>query len=175
MSTPYSQLNTPERWEWHAKLYAFRRVVLGVDPELRSSPCDENGDWFAERLVEEAERELRQKHAAVALRCQKARPDYMPENDMRVEGRRIENEWAQKRGYKDFEAYKHAERLDHVEACKRLIATMPGPRGIPRESQPTGYIAVSARVHRLRDRINDPEALRKARIQLGIEPQRAAE
>lgn len=134
MSRTYEQLAVPERWEWHANVYAFRRVALEADPAERSTPCDPNGDWFDGQLVDAAERRLRTKRAAKYASRRK--------DDSAVwEARDIENQWARDRGYGDFEQYKASERIDHAEACKRLILSLPGPKAIPRETDKTFDIA----------------------------------
>ena len=30
MSQKYSEMSKPQRWQWHAEVYALRRVMLGV-------------------------------------------------------------------------------------------------------------------------------------------------
>lgn len=47
----YSRLTEPERWQWHAGVYAFRHVVLGASIEERVSPCDPEGKWYDDKLV----------------------------------------------------------------------------------------------------------------------------
>src|SRR5262245_21587844 len=61
LTKKYADMTVPERWEWHAGIYAFRRVVLDIDE--RTSPCDAEGVWFDARLVDAAERRLRAKRA----------------------------------------------------------------------------------------------------------------
>ncbi len=112
MTKPYATLSVPEQWQWHAEIFAFRRVALGVGRDERTSPCDPDGAWFDASLVEEAERRLRNTRAA---KQQHRRDD----SDV-CDARDIENKWAQQRGYNDFEHYKQMERLDHVDACVRV-------------------------------------------------------
>jgi hypothetical protein len=52
-----------DRWRWHAEVYAFRRVVLGVSYDLRTSPCDLKGEWFDAYLVDEATRRYQRHYA----------------------------------------------------------------------------------------------------------------
>ena len=127
MSKPYASLTVPEQWEWHARVYAFRRVVLDVDPDMRTSPVDPEGKWFDAALVDEAERRLRNKRAA-----RYARRD----GDAAVwEARDIEDNWARDRGYRDFEHYKQVERIDHVEACCRVAQSfIAGIKLMPTEA-----------------------------------------
>lgn len=58
-------LSEPERWQWHAEVYAFRRVYLGTSIEDRVSPCDPDGRWFDAFLVRAAETRMRETIARV--------------------------------------------------------------------------------------------------------------
>jgi hypothetical protein len=51
----YASLTEFEKWDWHADVYGFRRVVLSVAPNDRTSPCDPAGDWFDEQRAAIAE------------------------------------------------------------------------------------------------------------------------
>ena len=57
----YALLSESERWLWHADVYAFRRIMLGISEHIQSSPADPNGQWFDARLIAEAERRLHAK------------------------------------------------------------------------------------------------------------------
>jgi hypothetical protein len=57
----FASLTEHQRWEWHADVYAFRRVTLGVSPEERRSPTDHQGKWFNATLIEIAESYYRRK------------------------------------------------------------------------------------------------------------------
>ena len=57
-SRSYSSLSTVEKWEWHADVYAFRRVFLGIYDT--TSPCDEHGVWYDASLADAAERRKRE-------------------------------------------------------------------------------------------------------------------
>jgi hypothetical protein len=59
----FASLTEHQKWEWHADVYAFRRVMLGISPEERRSPPDSEGRWFNETLIGIAERFYRHKHA----------------------------------------------------------------------------------------------------------------
>src|SRR6185312_5035486 len=48
----YGQLTDAEKWQWHADVYAFRRIVLEADEQ--TSPCDPDGEWFNEELIRAA-------------------------------------------------------------------------------------------------------------------------
>ena len=115
-------------WEWHAGVYAFRRVVLGVSPDEHTSPPDPEGKWFDESLVAEAERRLRNRRAA-KFANQRGDDDVWYARD-------IENNWARDRGYRDFEHYKQVERIDHVEACCRVAKSfIAGIKLMPTEAE----------------------------------------
>lgn len=154
----YAKLTTAERWQWHAEVYAFRRVVLGASNDEYTSPCDPDGKWFDNTLVTEAERLLRKKH-----KPRKSQDDVW-------EARDVENKWAQDRGYNDFENYKASERLDHAEACRRLILSMPGPKTIPRAAggKLADPHAVAAALG-IKAREYTSDELRAGRIALGLE------
>jgi hypothetical protein len=58
----YASMTTNERLRWHADVYAFRRVFLGVPDSEHTSPCDEKGEWFDPDLVEAATAVKRRKY-----------------------------------------------------------------------------------------------------------------
>ena len=60
-------MTNEERWWWHADVYAWRRVYLGIHE--RTSPPDPHGVWFDGVMVDEAEDRLRTKlrRARIAL------------------------------------------------------------------------------------------------------------
>lgn len=51
----YATLSEGEKWDWHADVYGFRRVVMGAPVSERTSPCDGAGDWFDEHRAAVAE------------------------------------------------------------------------------------------------------------------------
>lgn len=111
LTKPYAALTVPEKWQWHAAVYAFRRATLGISRDEKTSPCDPDGIWFDERLIDEAERRLHnQREAKNPARKRRERDEVFDARD-------VENQWARQRGYNDFEHYKEIERLDHVDAC----------------------------------------------------------
>jgi hypothetical protein len=69
MSFDYGRMPKPQRWEWHAEVYALRRVMLGVSNDTHTSPCDTKGEWYDEQAVAQAEAKLRGKLAEQANRC----------------------------------------------------------------------------------------------------------
>jgi hypothetical protein len=170
LNKPYEAMSTAERWQWHADVYAFRRVVLGIAPEEHTSPCDVEGKWFDEVLVSEAERRLRNRRAV------KYSANRRDDSDV-WEARGVENKWAQDRGYNDFEHYKLVERIDHVDACVRVansfvaaMQKMPGSddRKLNDPHAVAATLGVKAREY-------TPEELRAGRIALGLERAEAAE
>lgn len=169
MSRKYSQLTVAEQWEWHARVYAFRRVVLSIERGERTSPCDTSGEWFDAALVDEAERRLRHQRASKFANLHRDDSDVW-------DAREVENKWAQDRGYKNFEHYKAAERIDHVEACKRLILSLPGPKTMPREpGGKAGDQRLVAAALGVRAWEPTAEQLRAGRVALGLERREAAE
>jgi hypothetical protein len=69
MSITSASMTVPQRWKWHAEVYALRRVVLGVPPGEHTSPCDPNGQWYDEAAVAAAEASLRARFAEQSRRC----------------------------------------------------------------------------------------------------------
>lgn len=57
----YASLSTLQKWEYHADVYGFRRVFLDVPRDERTSPCDQNGEWFDEGRVAVCERYWRRR------------------------------------------------------------------------------------------------------------------
>jgi hypothetical protein len=64
----YARLSDQQKWEWHADIYAFRRVCLGAGPD-DPTPCDPKREKFNEHLVGIAERFYRAKHAELSRQC----------------------------------------------------------------------------------------------------------
>lgn len=71
----FARLNEQQKWEWHAEVYAFRRVVLNVPESERTSPCDADGKWFNPHLVGIAERYHRLQIGEQKRRCQASTRD----------------------------------------------------------------------------------------------------
>jgi len=65
----YAKITQAQKRQWHAEVYAFRRVVLTVPHTERTSPCDPTGEWYDEHAVAEAEAKLRAKLAEQYRRC----------------------------------------------------------------------------------------------------------
>ena len=70
MSQKYSEMSKPQRWQWHAEVYALRRVLLGVPRDVHTSPPDPKGEWYDEGAVARAEAALRERVAEQSQRCQ---------------------------------------------------------------------------------------------------------
>lgn len=69
MSIDYAKLTVPQKWQWHAEVYALRRVLLDVSHDEHTSPSDPKGEWFDGRLVAVAEQRYRDKHAEQVRKC----------------------------------------------------------------------------------------------------------
>jgi hypothetical protein len=59
-ATGFASLTTTEKWEWHADVYGFRRVCLGIHAEQKTSPCDQSGKWFEPARANVAEAHYRE-------------------------------------------------------------------------------------------------------------------
>lgn len=57
----YASLTEGEKWDWHADVYGYRRLVVGAPIDEHVSPCDTAGDWFDERRARIAEAHYRAK------------------------------------------------------------------------------------------------------------------
>src|SRR6185312_12502636 len=93
----YGQLTDAEKWQWHADVYAFRRIVLEVPPDEQTSPCDPGGEWLNEELIRAAA-------ARLQLRRDRGRMERkrVLDEQRHREGRALCDAWARKRGYADF-------------------------------------------------------------------------
>jgi hypothetical protein len=69
MSIDYARMTVPQRWQWHAEVYALRRVMLGVPNDTDTSPCDPQSVWYDRNAVAIAETKLRAKLAEQSQRC----------------------------------------------------------------------------------------------------------
>ena len=149
MSKKFAELTTPERWEWHARVYAFRRVVLGISPDVRTSPPDPNGEWFDPAMVEREERALRNKHAARQREIEKDREERRKEDDAASAKREA---MAAELGYPSF-GYMLCIGL--VNAVKSAYAHGRGAGKVPTAAD----LGVTAREY-------TPEEMAKARAEL---------
>lgn len=108
-----------DKLDWHTGVYAWRRVRLGVSHEVRTSPSDPEGHWFVADMVDKAERRLRDQVEAKQAERARAR-----EAEMLAEAPAVENAWAQKHGYADFQDYKAREQIDHVDAACNVARSL---------------------------------------------------
>ena len=156
----FGAMTTAEKWAWHAEVYAFRRVVLGVPLDVRTSPCDESGLWFNASLVADAERRMRVKRDGAA-RSRRGAADARMAND----GRLFAEEWAQARGFGDLEAYMLAERITEAEAYMRIV------RSVTKAAESAAPKRAGSAAEALGVRAWEPtaEQLRRGRVELGLE------
>lgn len=168
MSKPPSTMTVPEQWDWHAEMYAFRRVVLGLDEP--TSPCDAEGKWFHPQLIDEAAKRLRDKRT-VAVEARR----HAGNEAMEREAVRVKDRWARDRGYRDCADYQERERLDRIDAASniaRSFLAMAEARNREAFSEPAALdraealrdLGVTAREYK-----PTPEQLRAGRIALGLE------
>jgi hypothetical protein len=60
----YAEMTDAEKWVWHTDVYAFRRVVLGINAHY--SPVDRDGRWYDVALVDAAEAKKRDELGSAA-------------------------------------------------------------------------------------------------------------
>lgn len=101
----YSLLTTDQKWDWHSRVYAFERVVLGKDDSEHVSACDPDGEWFNEELVKIAEARLR------ASREHKSTTFRLTDREIRT---RLQ--WARDHGYQTWNVF-----LDAVQEGKESV------------------------------------------------------
>jgi hypothetical protein len=112
----FNGLTNLQQWEWHADVYAFRRVVLGVPPQVRVSPPDPDGTWFREDLVERAGAYYREKLIAPRERKRKANGDALQR-----EGRDIVTKWVQSQGFVSVDDYCERHGNDELAAHRDYL------------------------------------------------------
>lgn len=175
-----SEMSVPEKWKWHAEVYAFRRVFLGVPATLSTSPCDPDGKWFDPHAVDAAEQRLREKHRAETVMYERQRErDEIAKgwrNDQRT-SRQIVDEWAQARGFTDFRGYVAHGGIDYADALVQVALSalaagrMPGepnakfdPHAVAealevkaREYNPTAEQLAAGREQLIRNGLMEPE------------------
>jgi len=154
----YGQLTDAEKWQWHADVYAFRRIVLEADEQ--TSPCDPDGEWFNEELIRAAA-------ARLQLRRDRGRMERKRVLDEQThrEGRALCDAWARKRGYADFAtAEKAGVKWSEVAASFGSIKTIPGERYTK-----AADLGVTAR-----EKTWTAEEMARGRRELGLEPDEAA-
>lgn len=145
-----------EQWHWHAYTYAFRRVVLGVSDAR--SPVDPHGDWFNSRLVDDAEKWMRDK--------QKSAPHDLSKRDLEAE--RARNDWARQHGCRDFA---HAIEIGIVFVGARGAGASRdaySPRPAPNQSSLAAAARAALRVPEMQPPPDDPVLAQEARERIGI-------
>jgi hypothetical protein len=163
-------LTHEDKLAWHAEKYAWRRVRLGVSRDEQTSPTDPEGHWFVADMVDEAKQRLRGQIDGTRT----ARAN-IHDAELLAEAPAVENEWAQKHGYTDFQDYMAREQIDHVDAAcnvaRSLIAAalLKGKEalGEPADADPKALLKALGVTAKEVD--YSPEAMRRARIALGIE------
>lgn len=163
----YSQLSNGEKWVWHAEVYAFRRIVLGVPVEQRTSPCDEDGQWFDEGLIRAAAARLLDKRERGKRRSQRA-----SDAEQIAEGRAIATRWARKQGFDSMDDYVDAERIDWSEALKRVSVSILSANKVQEPSRGR-WRGTAADLGVTAKEFNpSPEEMAASRRHLGIDPPR---
>lgn len=112
----YAALSDINRARWHAKVYAFRRVVQGVSNDEHTSPCDPQGKWYDPILIAQAE---------AALKMRKVRSRSQRDRELEWEGRYLCMCFAEERGYADWEEY-----LEAGGSYAEMINSQGSPRVI---------------------------------------------
>lgn len=111
---PYAQMDEIERRRWHAGVYAFRKLILGIDEQ--TSPCDPEGRMWDADLVAEAEVALAKRkglHLDWNAAERRSREDQLA-------GREIVNRWARDRGHADLDAYCAATGRDWIDVYRQI-------------------------------------------------------
>lgn len=131
----YSELSEAQRWDWHARIYAHRRLFLEAPNEERTSPVDPKGEWFDEPRVDLETRRLIAKRDDAKRRRAAAR-----DAEMIAGGRDICNRWARRNGFVDFPAaeragYRHSDVTKAIFAAKapppvKGFGTLAGAMGV---------------------------------------------
>ena len=173
----YDSLTVPEKWEYHADVYGWRRARLGASPDERVSPCDPNGEWFDAYRADIAEKHYRGERqrtqdAVHAARLERNRPpdpaDAVP----------VMDQWARDHGYLDLADYQEREWRDYVDARCNIARSFLAA-ALARDKQAFGEPAEADRAAMLAElgviaterkpRTYTAEEMRQARIALGLE------
>jgi hypothetical protein len=96
----FARLTERQQWEWHADVYAFRRVMLEVSNNVHVSPPDPEGWFFDPVLVARAEAWYRHKYIEPKQHRKQANGD-----DLEREGRDLVTQWVRSHGYISIDAY----------------------------------------------------------------------
>jgi hypothetical protein len=114
----YAALSDANRARWHAKVYAFRRVVQGISDDEHASPCDPEGKFYDPVLIAQAE---------AALKLRKTRSRSQRDRELEWEGRYLCMCFAEERGYADWDEY-----LEAGGSYAEMISSQAGPRAVPK-------------------------------------------
>lgn len=191
-------MSEAEKWDWHAEVYAFRRIVLGIADDTRSSPCDPDGVWFDEPRVTMAAAKLRRKLQGGAERRRQTE-----DRTDAPEGRAAVNAWLRRAGFADLESWVAATGRHWTDAyvmcVGEIIARAPNlpdrdrnargrevrvaakEMGVTATEIPPHHLLdeddprVLGRLHQMgmlnrRNREYTPEEMAAARRELGLEP-----
>jgi hypothetical protein len=112
----FAKLTERQQWEWHADVYAFRRVLLEVSPDVRVSPADPEGRFFDPVIIAPAEAWYRHKYIEPKLRRRQAKSD-----NLQREGRDILTKWVQSHGYISIDAYCDQHGSDSLAAHRDYL------------------------------------------------------
>ncbi len=180
-SFQWTGLTLNERWEYHAYDYAFLRVQHGLDNH--SYPLDPQGDWFNETMVQAAERIYQPRKPLYT--GEPVRPaDTERDPELMAHFRRQDDERAplkrqvQVQGERMADGGPTPEMLALMRCCARQAeanakifaqrsARAFGPEG--RMTQAEINAAMGASATERKPRHEDPEELRRGRVELGLE------
>lgn len=177
-SDNYQRMSTAEKWKWHAKVYAIRRVILGVGRDEVTSPVDSDGKWFNEQLALDAERELRQ---TGKNRSRSYREGKQYDAD-EAGGRAVKEQWCRNHGYRDFREYMRSQGLDYDSDEHYALACLNIAQSIAKSAVMKNLKEFREQKGEINDRFEvaaalgarareyTPAEMRAGRIALGIEP-----
>lgn len=174
----FARLNDQQKWEWHADVYAFEKIVLNRE----CSPCDPNNRWFNAHLVRIAERYYRAKFIEPRERANAVRDSA----DQR-QGRALVNGWARRRGYDSIDEYAEGEQIPLIgEGSAYLLAVTEIAAQVAAEKQRAWGKGAHGRtsLDEVRAALGvdakpaktwTPEEMRHARVELGLEADEPSE
>jgi hypothetical protein len=178
----WAGLTNAQRWHYHAYDYAFLRVRHGLDN--RSYPLDPDGKWFHEGLVEAAERVYRPRPKPQSAPIRLADVERDPELAAHFRRKDAERD-ALKR-----QVQSHGERTPTGDPTPEMLAFMAccvrqveangkiflersrkgfRPEARMTQAQILEAHGVAATERRGPPSYEDPEALRRGRVELGLE------
>jgi hypothetical protein len=184
----WAGLTNAQRWHYHAYDYAFLRVRHGL--QAPSYPLDPDGKWFHAALVEAAERIYRPRPKPQSAPLRPADTERDPQLAAHFRRQDAERDPLRR------QVQVHGERLANGDPTPEMMAFM---RCCARQMEANGKIFASrsrrafapearmapqeiAGVHKAlgvtatpRPAHEDPEALLRGRIELGLEPDQGEE